>query len=97
MEILGNRKESVGGNVSLWEGIRCLSRWTLQEHFAESPTLVTGVSENCFLLLIENYWVKKVNNIITAEMPAPFSPHEHADIIYFFKEKVKTTQKIPYE
>lgn len=30
-------------------------------------------------------------------MPAPFVPHEHADIIYFFKKKVKTSQKIPYE
>lgn len=55
MEILGNRNESVGGNVSIWDGIRCLSRWTLQEHLAESPALVTGVSENCFSLLIENY------------------------------------------
>lgn len=55
MEILSNRDESVGGNVLIWEGIRCLSRWTLEERFAEAPTLVTGVSENCFLLLIENY------------------------------------------
>lgn len=30
-------------------------------------------------------------------MPVPFAPREHADVIYFFKEKVKTTQKIPYE
>lgn len=30
-------------------------------------------------------------------MPVPFAPREHADIIYFFKEKVKNTQKIPYE
>lgn len=55
MEILSNRNESVGGNVSIWDGIRCLARWTLWEHLAESPILVTGVSENCFSLLIENY------------------------------------------
>lgn len=30
-------------------------------------------------------------------MPAQFVPHEQADIIYFFKENVKTTQKTPYE
>lgn len=42
------------------------------------------IASYCWLKIIR---LKKVNNIITAEMPASFVPHEHADTIYFFQRE----------
>lgn len=97
MEIVSNRDESVrvmfrfGRELGVCQGepyknaLQNLKLWSLEW---------VKIASYCWLKIIR---LKKVNNIITAEMPAPFVPREHADAIYFFKEKVKTTQKIPYE